>query len=402
MEFLPGTLVFCSREVWRLHTSRVQNWDPTLPANRSRVSRKDNRPPVRAPAYGPTAPPRQQRVSAHPRLWPSAPFLCPTGSCILARMQKKAPTATAVTEERDQLLAEIRAARFSNGLRCVHCRSDKVNRHGWFSGRRRYRCRPCKRTFSDLTGTAAAYSKKITLWPVYEACMAEACTVRASAGRTGIATSTSFRWRHAVLGTLPKCERVELTGVVELVDKHFPYSEKGQSKRKTPPERLENVSWLKWLRGRKVNVTVACNEYQKVLARITGGRQARYTEVEEQILPSLRSASLLVSTDRHLGTYARIARQAGVPYRTIRKKRTDKPERQTVQKEGSDEPGEQSVDQVQLYVLRFKGWMHRFHGVATSYFDNYLLWHRQTLGRHPILVAAAMRQAREYPIILAA
>jgi hypothetical protein len=34
------------------------------------------------------------------------------------------------------------------------------------------------------------------------------------------------------------------------------------------------------------------------------------------------------------------------------------------------------IQNVNAYDSRLKGWMHRFHGVATKYLENYLGWRR--------------------------
>jgi hypothetical protein len=61
------------------------------------------------------------------------------------------------------LLERVRSARFSRGPACPRCRGRWIQRWGQFAGRQRYRCRGCRRTFSDLTGTPAAYVKKLGL-----------------------------------------------------------------------------------------------------------------------------------------------------------------------------------------------------------------------------------------------
>ena len=40
------------------------------------------------------------------------------------------------------------------------------------------------------------------------------------------------------------------------------------------------------------------------------------------------------------------------------------------------------VQNVNAYHGRLKQWLHRFHGVATGYLDNYLGWFRALDGRH--------------------
>ena len=50
----------------------------------------------------------------------------------------------------------VRELRWPEGVRCVHCDADAVNKHGRDETqpeRQRYQCRTCGRYFDDLTGT---------------------------------------------------------------------------------------------------------------------------------------------------------------------------------------------------------------------------------------------------------
>nr|VFK04337.1 MAG: Transposase zinc-ribbon domain-containing protein [Candidatus Kentron sp. H] len=50
----------------------------------------------------------------------------------------------------------VRELRWPEGIRCTHCQSDKVVRHGHDETqleRQRYHCGNCNRYFDDLTGT---------------------------------------------------------------------------------------------------------------------------------------------------------------------------------------------------------------------------------------------------------
>src|SRR5688572_33176449 len=100
------------------------------------------------------------------------------------------------------VITNLRRARFTSGLSCPRCGGKEVQRWGSFSGRRRYRCKSCSRTFSDLTGTPASNLKKVGLLRSYAEQLAKSRTIRATAKVVGISPSTAFRWRHRLLGGL--------------------------------------------------------------------------------------------------------------------------------------------------------------------------------------------------------
>jgi len=58
-----------------------------------------------------------------------------------------------------RLVAELfRAVHWVNGTYCPHCKGEKVIGHGSYGEYlHRYKCKDCKRTFNDKTGTLLQY-----------------------------------------------------------------------------------------------------------------------------------------------------------------------------------------------------------------------------------------------------
>jgi len=96
------------------------------------------------------------------------------------------------------LLALIRQAR-GRPLSCLYCGSESIVGWGSFSGRRRYRCKRCLRTFSDLSGTFLRHTRRLDHWPEALRCLESQGTLRDMAKTCGIGLVTAFRWRHLVL-----------------------------------------------------------------------------------------------------------------------------------------------------------------------------------------------------------
>jgi transposase-like protein len=94
-----------------------------------------------------------------------------------------------------------RKPRGAQAVSCIHCGAAPCHRWGKFSGRQRFRCTRCGRTFSDLTGTLYARCKRIDRWPAVLAAMERGESVRGTALSSGVAPSTAFRWRHRYLAT---------------------------------------------------------------------------------------------------------------------------------------------------------------------------------------------------------
>lgn len=287
----------------------------------------------------------------------------PAGRCVLPAMD---PLVT--HRERDTgleaLLAFIRDARFSKGVRCPRCEASHVQRWGTFSGRQRYRCRgKCGRTFSDLTGTPAAYIKKLTLWPAHSRCMAEGLSLRSVASRLGVHVSTAFRWRHRTLEGFRIRDAETLTGWIELGSEWFPESRKGRRVLDRPPRRRGIPRY--WVFGpphRKV--LVACDREAHVVTALLAGRRLSASELTRLLGDRIQGRATVVAKEGVLGDCARFARSRGLEYRDGRSG-------------SSGSGGLAHVRNAWACGRRLKRWMMRFRGVATRYLQNYLIWHRQ-------------------------
>lgn len=293
-------------------------------------------------------------------------------------------------------LQAIRAERFADGIRCPRCGETRVTRWGHFGARQRYRCKVCRRTFSDLTGTPAAYSKKLLLWSAYARCMAEGLTVRKSAARVGIATTTAFRWRHALLDELRAGSDVKLSGWVEFAWSQMAWSNKGQRPRhpganatmghpraeqetdkaaaetaegssRAPARKTRRQRWLRGYRlmyeGRRVTVVFACDRHGSVHAGVCPLYRPTLRHLKKIYTGRFEGEPVLVAKHGGYGPIALLARRLEV---------THQDERSSARQVS---PPITHRNTVIAYRFRFFDWMTRFFGVATKYLPNYLIWH---------------------------
>jgi hypothetical protein len=235
-----------------------------------------------------------------------------------------------------------------------------VHRWGSFSGRRRYRCGACRRTFSDLTGTPLAYIKLPWLWGEFGACMVESLTVRAAAARLGVNKDTAWRWRHRILAARERLPAPRLAAVVETHATRLPVNRKGErgmspdaSPRRRRRRPFGEACWILFSRDR-TGISRA------VLADASPAQWPDYRRLLGQ---HLVAGTILLGRQGRFGAAARCAAQAGIEYRRT----------------GSLADGcDGSFDHVQnalAYALRFRHWLRRFRGVATRYLMRYVNWH---------------------------
>ena len=192
----------------------------------------------------------------------------------------------------EELLKRLRLARFRDGVRCPRCSCARVQRWGCFSGRQRYRCTGCRRTFSDLTGTPAAYIKKLELWPAYGRGMEEAESLRAAARRLGIHPSTAFRWRHRLLEGLRARDREALSGWIECcLLGGYAESHKGCRRGLDRPPRTHAVvrPWSVFPHPGARGVLVAADRQGRVVTGLVRQRVPRAADLERILGPHVQA-----------------------------------------------------------------------------------------------------------------
>lgn len=265
------------------------------------------------------------------------------------------------------MLASCRAARFGGTVHCPHCDGQSTHRWGQFAGRQRYRCNSCRRTFSDLSRTPAAYSKKLTLWAPYVECMRAGMTVHASAARVGIHPTTAFRWRHRLLAGLRASDAEKLSGAVELDSAWYLHSEKGRGPVGDRAARRRGPSdgWVPASEG--VNVLIACDRTGGTVTAVLESRNSRLIaadSLEQTLFGRLHGVATVIAAQLSTGPAARFAERAGTRF---------------LRAPGRFELFDRRLNHITAardYRFRLHRWLKRFRGVATVYLENYLIWHR--------------------------
>jgi transposase-like protein len=220
-------------------------------------------------------------------------------------------------------LDTVRAARFAGGLGCVRCGAAAVCRWGRSGGRQRYRCRACRRTFSDLTATPLAYTKRLEAWPAFMTSMRRSgsdCQRSRSHAQTPPAETapadvihprTALRWRHKVLYAL-LAEPVPLFGgEVAACRVLHALSHKGSAVPGGPGR----------TRGGLVTPGVPCTSFLILVAddgraaAIEADTRMHWRSLSDLLASRLLPGTILTGLEREPGPLPRAARRAGLHYR---------------------------------------------------------------------------------------
>ena len=245
---------------------------------------------------------------------------------------------------------------------CPHCASRDVVRWGHASALPRYRCKACQRTFNALTKTPLAKLRMKDKWATQTAAMIDGVSTAQAARRCDVHYTTAFRWRHRFLAALAGDKPKTLAGIVESDETFILESFKGKRSGMLRRSRKRG--------GKSAKRGLSAEQIPVIVAR---DRQGATTDA---VLPKLNRVSIAAALDGVVtpanefccdgGTaIVAFARRAGIAAHFLPMPGKPNP----------DAP-EFHLNNVNAYHGRLKGWLRRFHGVATKNLPNYLGWRR--------------------------
>lgn len=245
---------------------------------------------------------------------------------------------------------------------CPHCGSHDITLWGRSHGLPRYRCKSCKRTFNALTKTPLAGLRMKDKWLEHSRAMIDGLSLSKTAERCGVHHTTAFRWRHRFLDCLSNDKPTTLSGIVESDEMFILESYKG--KRRDMPRAPRKRG------GKATKPGLSDEQIPVIVARDRSGATT------DAVLPKLNRVSItaalggvVTSANQFCcdgGTaIMAFARRAAIPTHVLPSPGKPMPEAPDFH-----------INNINAYHSRFKGWMRRFHGVATKNLPNYLGWRR--------------------------
>ena len=264
-------------------------------------------------------------------------------------------------------------------LACPRCQAGNPYRHGHAHGLQRYRCRACSRTFNALSGTPLARLRHKANWLDYLDGMLDSRSVRRAATEVGVASATSFRWRHRFL-MLSKDERVEkLGGIAEADEMYVLESHKGSRQLTRPPRKRGGKATKRGISNEQMCVLVARDRSGQVIDAVTGKGALTRRQLLEHLGPRLEQDVLLV-TDSH-AAYPAFAREIGISHEAVNVSA------------GERKRGALHIQNVNAYHSRMRAWLLPFRGIASRYLSHYFGWRWALDGQRVATSDAFLRAA---------
>lgn len=258
--------------------------------------------------------------------------------------------------------------RFHNGVCCPHCGLVDVKKNGKTkTGHQRFQCKGCGKSFTYATRTIFHGAKlPLDTYLRYVHCMMHGMTVRATAYECRISKNASFFLRHKILDALQEMQsKVKLDCIVEADETFFRISFKGNHSRSQffsmprEPHMRGERSKKRGISLEKVCVPCAVNRDGKSIAQIANLGRASVRSISS-VFGGRISPDAVLCTDKH-NAYVGFAEREGI--NLLQLKSTQRVS------------GTLGIQHINGYHSQLKTFMERFHGVATKYLNNYLVWH---------------------------
>ena len=244
---------------------------------------------------------------------------------------------------------------------CPYCKSHGYIRYGKDKGSARYKCKNCKRTFTEHTGTWLAGLHKKELVNEYIELMHQGKSLDKIKQELRINKKTAFDWRHKILASIEDSQQSKFTGIVESDETFFLQSDKGKRKGldRTARKRGGHSSSRGISNDQVAVITTADRKGALDLTVATMGRISKL-DIEKAIGNRIEKDAILCA-DSHV-SYKGFAKDNQLELVVLRADL-----KQFVKK------GVYHIQNVNSLHSRVKKWIDSvFWGVSTKYLQNYL------------------------------
>jgi transposase-like protein len=239
--------------------------------------------------------------------------------------------------------------------KCSHCGGESFISNGSVNGKKRYKCKNCKRSFGLYSETIYNDIKKTDKFELFKNIMFTEGIIplRTMCERVGISIQTSFDWRHKLMNPVCDVEK-KFLGETQLDDIWVNYSQKGRrglkySKKRAGTKKAGDNNY-------QVKILTATNKEQTIMKVAKIGRISKI-DIENNFGDLIDSNTKLIS-DAHPSIVG-FAKDNGIKHTFFKSE-------EHVAKTG------ENVQFLNNQASRFDTLLNRTcKGVATKYLQNY-------------------------------
>ena len=248
---------------------------------------------------------------------------------------------------------------------CPYCSSEEVVGHGNYMGRKRYKCKACKKTFNDLTGTSISHIHKKDEWKSYLHCIANNLTLREAAKQVGISFRTSFLWRHKIIGAFKDAGCTKLEGIIESDETFFLFSEKGKKtiEGRKPRKRGGKASKA-GINDEHVAVLVSTDRNKQPIIEVACRGRITTNQIEGCLGKWIGESASVLCSDSHR-SYEKFAKDKKLKHVKINASKGQHIKNKVYH-----------IQNINNIHHLLKDWVKQFNGMSSGYLQNYMNWFR--------------------------
>lgn len=237
------------------------------------------------------------------------------------------------SDAREQLLAEIRIELNTDVEKqvlsrreilnnkqgeCPHCSYKDYIRTGVDKGSQRYKCKSCKRSFTEYTGTWMARLRRRDLISDYLEMMLEEKSLDKISAKLKMNKKTAFDWRHKILAALSHNEndRDDFTGITESDETFFLRLEKGIEVKQREARKRGGSSTRRGVSKDQVAVIVTQDRKSVMDISVPTLGRISMTDLEKAIGERIKKGTTILCSDSH-HSYKGFAKQNEVEFHPI-------------------------------------------------------------------------------------
>lgn len=248
---------------------------------------------------------------------------------------------------------------------CPHCGNDKYVRFGKDKGSQRYKCKSCKRSFTEYTGTWMAGLHKKDKVNGYLALMMEEKSLDKIKDALKINKKTAFDWRHKILSSLSDGDGDDFMGITESDETFFLKSEKGSRAVGRKARKRGGASAKRGINDEHVAVIVTQDRKEGLDLTVATMGRIKKSDIDNAIGGRIKKGKAVLCSDAHV-SYKGFAIDNALEHHALK-----------VAIKQRIKNGVYHIQHVNSTHNRVKKWLdNAFWGVATKYLQNYLNWFR--------------------------
>lgn len=261
---------------------------------------------------------------------------------------------------------EARRFQLDNKLgSCGHCGHTKYVKFGIDKGSQRYKCKSCKRSFTEYTGTWMARLQRKDKIDDYLALMLEEKSLDKIKVALSINKKTAFDWRHKILAALSEDDKDDFTGITESDETFFLNSDKGRPVKHREPRKRGGKSKTRGISNDQVAVIVTQDRASGLDLSVATMGRLKKVDIENAIGSRIKANKTILCSDAH-ASYKGFAIDNEIEHHTLKASIKQRVKNKTYH-----------IQHVNSTHNRVKKWIdNRFWGVSTKYLQQYLNWYR--------------------------